>query len=351
MKTLVRTLFGSHLYGTNTETSDTDRKAVHLPDPIAMLLHERQDVMNHDTKKGNVGRNTPDDVDDESFALHKFFAMLANSDTMAIEMMFTPETHILEVTPEWRTILNYRDRFITKNIENDLGYIIRQAAKYGVKGSRMATVRLALSWVESWISLYGSISGLGQHHKALTEFAEANEHSSIIGIPHPSGEPQWHWEVVGRKLPYRASLGEVHKILKQVFDNYGERVRQAERNDGVDWKALSHAVRVGNQTIERLETGELTFPRPDAKHLLRIKRGELDYKRVEEKLEMLIDRIREVHATSDLRETIDQDLADQITLNFYSNAVFQTDPRKLGWAPASEDHLLGEAAFKIASAT
>jgi hypothetical protein len=276
--------------------------------------------------------------------------MLANSDTMAIEMMFTPESHILEVTPEWRTILGYRSRFITKNIENDLGYIIRQAAKYGVKGSRMATVRLALQWVENWIRLYGSISGLGQHHVALGQFAEANEHSSIIPIPHPSGEPQWHWEVVGRKIPFRASLGEAYKILSNVFENYGERVRQAERNDGIDWKALSHAVRVATQTIERLETGELTFPRPDAKHLLRIKQGELEYKRVEEKLEMLIERIREVHATSDLPETIDQELARQITLNFYSNAIFQTDPRKLGWAPASEDSLLGEAAFKMAVA-
>jgi hypothetical protein len=66
MKTLVRTLFGSHLYGTNTETSDTDRKAVHLPDPIAMLLHERQDVLNNDTKVGNVGKNLPTDVTSRS---------------------------------------------------------------------------------------------------------------------------------------------------------------------------------------------------------------------------------------------------------------------------------------------
>jgi hypothetical protein len=350
MKTIVRTLFGSHLYGTNTETSDTDRKAVHLPNAVGMLLHKKQDVLNNDTKVGNVGKNAPTDVDDESFALHRFFAMLANSDTMAIEMLFTPEHQILEVTPEWRTVLNYRDRFITKNIENDLGYIVRQSAKYGVKGGRMATVRLALQWVENWIRLYGSISGLGQHHVALQQFADANEHSSIIGIPHPSGEPQWHWEVVGRKLPFRASLGEVHKILTQVFDNYGERVRQAERNDGVDWKALSHAVRVGHQTIERLETGELTFPRPNAKLLLRIKRGELEFKRVEEKLELLIEGIKDAHGKSDLRETIDQELADQITLNFYSSQVFQTDPRKLGWAPASEESLLGEAAFKMAAA-
>ena len=40
---------------------------------------------------------------------------------------------------------------------------------------------------------------------------------------------------------------------------------------------MSHAVRIGWQAVEYLETGEITFPSPNASHLLRIKQGELPY--------------------------------------------------------------------------
>ncbi|TXM68316.1 nucleotidyltransferase domain-containing protein [Methylobacterium sp. WL120] len=347
MKTIVKTLFGSRLYGTNTPESDTDYKGVHLPDPIEMLLHKKVDHIKENTKEDRTAKNTSDDVDYESNALHRFFKLLEGSDSMAVEMLFTPETHILEVTPEWRTVLGYRDRFITKNIDGDLGYMHRQANKYGVKGSRMATVKLAISWVESWIRLYGSISGLGQHYKAISDFADANEHSSVVGIPHPSGVTQWHWEVCDRKLPFGNSLGQTHAVLTRIFENYGERTRAAEENEGIDWKALSHAIRVGNQAIERLQTGELTFPRPDADFLRKVKQGEVHYKKVSQRLEEIMDSMRFAQGKSSLPDEIDIELTHQITLQFYSNQIFQTDPRKLGWAPASSDSLLGEAAFAL----
>jgi hypothetical protein len=43
----------------------------------------------------------------------------------------------------------------------------------------------------------------------------------------------------------------------------------AETQEGVDWKALSHAVRVGTQALELLKTGHVTFPLPNAAHVVR----------------------------------------------------------------------------------
>ena len=64
MDILVDMVFGSHLYGTNAETSDRDYKGVFMPTHEQILLQRGPHSINESTKKDNE-KNTADDTDRE----------------------------------------------------------------------------------------------------------------------------------------------------------------------------------------------------------------------------------------------------------------------------------------------
>ena len=84
-----------------------------------------------------------------------------------------------------------------------------------------------------------------------------------------------HLEVSGRKAPFSATIHAARTMLERLVASYGDRTAEAERHDGVDWKALSHAVCVGREAIKLFTTGRLQFPLACAPHLLAIKLGQV----------------------------------------------------------------------------
>ena len=74
MRILIKATAGSHLFGTNTESSDKDFKGVYLPSREQILLGTYQPTINHSTGN-NDSRNSSSDVDVEYYSLKKFFEM------------------------------------------------------------------------------------------------------------------------------------------------------------------------------------------------------------------------------------------------------------------------------------
>ena len=101
------------------------------------------------------------------------------------------------------------------------------------------------------------------------------EHVAIVPIGQVDGSELPHLDVCNRKLSYSASIKSARDVIARLVDEYGHRALQAEQQQGVDWKALSHAVRVGTQALELLRTGQVTFPLPNAAHVLAIKLGQV----------------------------------------------------------------------------
>jgi len=83
--------------------------------------------------------------------------------------------------------------------------------------------------------------------------------------------------VCGKKMPFTSSIKSAREIAQRLVNDYGQRALQAERSEGIDWKALSHAVRVGREALELLHTGKITLPLPYAAEILAIKQGERIY--------------------------------------------------------------------------
>ena len=137
MDMIVKIKFGSHLYGTNTPTSDLDYKSVYVPEGDDILLQRVQHSIRFGGRTKQEGeRNTADDVDNECYSLQYYLQLLSEGQTGAIDMLFAPEPELS--SPVWRYIQQNKARLLTKKSAAFVGYCRTQANKYGIKGSRVA---------------------------------------------------------------------------------------------------------------------------------------------------------------------------------------------------------------------
>jgi hypothetical protein len=318
---IVEMRFGSHLYGTATPRSDLDLKAVYLPDWEDILLQRVKPAVVSQRSKAPGEKNVPGDVDREAYSLQYYFQLLAEGQTVALDMLFAPDSAMtMPATPVWREVQANADRFVSRRASAFVRYCRQQANKYGIKGSRVAIARKALALLAAAEDRLGTTAKLGQIEQELVAFA-TTEHACLVDLPAPDGRTIRHLEVCGRKMSFTASIKTAREIAQRLVDEYGQRALQAERNEGTDWKALSHAVRVGREAIELFQSGRITFPLKDADHIRRIKTGELPYETVAAEIENLLSEVEVAATQSALPEEPDIALMEDIILRAYQGQM------------------------------
>ena len=117
-----------------------------------------------------------------------------------------------------------------------------------------------------------------------------------------------------KKYNLNAPITLVRDSLYNIYVRYGERSHKAEQNEGIDWKAVSHAVRASDQLIELYTSGKITYPLYFAEHILNIKQGKLPYKEVSDEIEYKMEQINQLANDSNLPETPDYKFWDAFVL-------------------------------------
>lgn len=328
MNKLFELKFGSHLYGTDTPNSDTDLKAIYIPEARDIVLNRYQKTISTSRPKSTGERNNKDDIDIEIFSLDRYLKLLADGQTVALDILFAPISMYTYANPELFYIFNdiytNRDKLICKDVTAFFGYAKQQAAKYGLKGFRVAAFREALDFVSGFKDhqkLYELPLHKFVYERPCAKPTQKNEYISLAVRINPKGIEEEFLEVAGKYYAVHCNVKLVREQLQEKFDEYGKRALLAEKNEGVDWKALSHAVRVNSQGIELLNTGYITFPRPDKDLLLKIKTGQLPYKEVEEIILEGFNGLEEAKQKSTLREKPDQNYIDNYVADIYTNIV------------------------------
>jgi hypothetical protein len=300
---IVEMLFGSHLYGLDTPESDKDYKGIFMPSFRDIVLQRAPKSINHST--GNdKSKNTKEDIDREFYSLHYFVQMACEGQTIAMDMLHAPDHVILHSGNIWEDLVQKRHLFYSKNLKAFVGYCRRQASKYGIKGSRLAAARSVVEFLgslDSYTKLRDVWSGLpqGEH----IHFLDPNERDT---------SNRRIYQVVGKKFIEHARVEEVTVSLGKFLAAAGERAKQAERNEGVDWKAVSHAVRVATQMEDLLNKGTFSFPLHNTDFIKAVKAGKLDYlKEVAPVLEAQMDRVEELTKVSTLPEKVDRKFWDR----------------------------------------
>ncbi len=302
--------FGSHLYGTNTEASDEDYKGIFLPSLEEILLG-RIPKTAASTPKDDTRKNVAGELDCEYYSLHHFLRLATQGQTVAIDMLFAPKK-LVRKTEEygwvWDRIIAERQRLLSKKMNAFVGYARGQATKYSLKGERLNRLRAFYTFV---------------NHRALQTHGEGRMEDIWDMLPkdderdNPQGIREL--QIGGKWFGETTTVGTVADVVQQAIKKYGQRAGAAADAEGVDWKALSHAVRVSKELIELLSFGRVDFPLADAPLLLDIKLGKLSMDSVQGMLDRDLAFIELQAKQSHLPDSVDHKWWDKFLVDIMSD--------------------------------
>lgn len=325
---LFSVLTGSHLYGNATVSSDFDYKVVCLPALDDLLMCKR--IVNKKEKPEGMSQQDsmrPGDTETEYLPLQVFLDDFLNGQTYALEIAFAAaqELHTIpEGTPLeggvhafWaKTMQEMISLFLTKNVKKMVGYAVSQSKLYGLKTQRYTSIKAVLDIIND---SFNSTSTDEKEIQKLKETLRISDTPTLVNnllkLEHikmsevKNGNVTQALEIAGKLYPISTKWDTVITSVSGVLDKYGERVKKFE-GENVDWKALSHAIRITEQVLELCDTGELQFPRKNAQYLSHVKRGLIELEDALQYLQDVFSKIDEATERSTLPE-LSNELKDE----------------------------------------
>lgn len=309
--------YGSRLYGTNTASSDTDLKAIILPDIDDVLLGKRMTStkarfdadgvkITDDTKAMPVNG-----LEIEFIPFQTFVRDYVAGQTYAVEVAFAilksgQTAHTQVEALEFRMVQQMVDQFSNADVYSMVSFAQKQTFDYVHRGARLneainveiALIEAILAYSQTGITpRLDSIMKNGM--SVLDVIAKSTGLKTSVSVNNTKS--QRTLELNGRSYLESTRLDHILEQVQKLVDKYGERTTAAAK-DSVDFKSLSHAVRVYQQSIELLDTGKITFPRPNVQELLEIKQGSADLEVVKAKLLKLDAEVLAKQETSTIRK-------------------------------------------------
>lgn len=226
---------GSRLYGTNNLRSDYDYRGFIVP-PFEYLIG-LSEFKHHIIRK-------PDTI---IYSLKRFLELLIMGDPVTYEILFAPETNVIKRSIIGGIISRNRKLFACKRFAQRIGGYA-QSEWRKVKGTQLVPIK-----------------------RTPNETEIIEDIRQIFHLPKE----------------------KMDEIINLLFSQHPKETKSARRKLGAKRKAqiekygyctssACHTIRLLGQLIELMQTGKLTFPRPQAKRLLMIKQGELSFERVKE---------------------------------------------------------------------
>jgi hypothetical protein len=300
---IFKTLAGSRLYGVATEESDYDYKGVFMED-LWELLEKKDDVRRATDSTSNS--------EVELFSLNYYMKLLGQGQVIPLDMLFAPKDLWTDSSEEWEAIHAQRKHMVSSNITPFVGYAKGQAMKYGLKGNKILTIEKAIKLVELNFSF----------DNICTELVDMDGIS--FEVEKTSNRDVRHIVICGK------SFGETTKAdlwlgpLQKLRKSFGRRAEQAA--DGIDLKAQYHTVRICCEAVELLTTGELTFPRPEADTLIKIRAGEFTSEQLEAMVEKNFEMVKFAEENTSLPAKPDTEKMNQLVYDLQANYLAEFMP-------------------------
>jgi len=309
---------GSKLYGTDHKDSDTDFVGLFIPSIEDVLLKKDIPHFKNDTNNSKE-KNSKDDIDFILYNVHTFFNNLKNSETGAVDLLFSMFAEEQEiVTEESNLIKDNYEIFLNKNMKAFIGYAVGQARRFGIKGDRYYDLKQFEGFVNM---LPETDEKLGDYFISIKENIKVSEYKYIkfVTAPGPRGSGDYkdieYISILGKMFEGRVSLSYFKDRFKKFFDQFGNRTKTiAKTKEKVDFKAFSHAIRIVSEVEELLETKFIKFPLKDAKLLLDIKLGKYNQNFLEKTLANKMDTVDELLLKSTLPEEPNKEEVEKLLL-------------------------------------
>lgn len=306
---LYATKFGSHLYGTDTASSDTDVVGIYLPPLKDVILGTDKRSVVYKSNKSDA-KNTSIDVDVTLHSLQYFCELLQSGVAGSIDLLFSMYRTDTQLYADLTTINAFKsisNKLVSKQSKAFIGYALNQAAKYGIKGSH-----------------YGDLLEFNEYLNTLpNDLIIADFIATIPDLKYIQARTindVTYLGVLGKLHTLNLPIAELRRRVLNDLSKYGNRSKAASAAGGVDWKALSHAYRAIAQFEELAETHHLVFPLAD-RYTIRAIKLNRDSSSLPYYLTIIHDKLTAVQAlveTSTLPDSVDKSLLDSIILKAYN---------------------------------
>jgi len=313
------TKYGSKLYGTDNPNSDTDYKGIFIPNKEDVLLKRDLEHFNFNSNDNNT-KNGKDDVDLQLFSIYKFFNLLKKGETGAMDIlfsMFREDTQVYNDTTFTEVIMQNYKKFYNRNLHSFIGYCVGQSKLYNVRGERFNELHLFVEYFNALVKEQGD-EKLESMFPKVEQIFQENPYKYIKFVIAPtsrgSGEPKEgkYIEVLGKRFLGTVTVKYFAEKITDMEEQFGNRARASAK--GVDFKALSHAVRVISEVEELIDSGFITFPLKNRQYVTRIKEGYETLEEVMDYLDGQLNRVQEKLEKSDLPEKSDERFIDKLIL-------------------------------------
>jgi predicted nucleotidyltransferase len=318
---LYLTMSGSTLYGTRVEgKSDLDARGLFLPKPASLILGRDERSLRF-TSGELESRNHFNDVDIDLWSLqHWLLKLLPSGDTGATDLLFSPSNAACTIykSSVLEAVFAEPLRLIdTKNGRVYAEYSMGQARKYGIKGSHLGALKSVWAFLAESCPSPSLDERLSDYLASILErcgdgkFCKPQE---VHGAPGLS---------LCRKLHEGGTrMTEFKKRVESDMNRFGERAKEAEKNLGLDYKALSHALRALMQMEELLTTGRIEFPLKGREELIAVKMGKIPWNEIEERIVTMMDRVDALQENAPYAALPDADFAESCVLSCYGARGF-----------------------------
>lgn len=318
-KVVYITIYGSKLFGTDHPNSDTDYKGIFIPHREDVLL--KRDIEHYTYTTNTQDKNQKQDIDLQLYSIYKWFNLLKKGETGALDLLFSlfrEDTQIFN-DPRFTTQIkeNYQ-RFYNRHLHSFIGYCVGQSKMYNVKGKRFNELhdfvtyfkRLCITRPSDKLEKYfPDIEKIfAQQHYKYVKFIKA----SIVRGNQAYKEGRYV-ELLGKRFAGSVTVAYFTEKITTMETQFGNRSRDAAK--GVDFKALSHAVRVINEVEELIDDGYITFPLKNRAYITSIKEGNESLEEVMAYIDHTLDSVQKKLEESTLPEKSDEAFIDALILD------------------------------------
>jgi uncharacterized protein len=288
---------GSHLYGTNTETSDKDCCGVFI-EPFEYLISPFKNIEEVDLSIKDVlesGKNSKDAVDIKYYALKKFIKLLSQNNPNIVEFLFIPDDKIIYVNDMFKEILQNSEVFLHIGlIDKFMGYAFEQEKKMYVRSENFSIIHAV------WKSLKQEYPNLSEDTPIRkTKTAEKYLEPTTFLHKHSENNPEYMYKCGDLQFGTGLHIKKVMELLSIRIEKASYR-KDMTLDKGYDYKFASHIVRLLSEGYQLMTEHKITFPLQNAEEITDIKNGKYTLEYIKESIDDWKSRFRIAEESCDL---------------------------------------------------
>ncbi|MEN8220897.1 MAG: nucleotidyltransferase domain-containing protein [Pseudomonadota bacterium] len=289
---------GSHLYGTNTPTSDFDYSGVFLPIKEFVFGFQKVEEVDLSTKdKDEAGKNTQNAVDRKLYEFRKFVKLAMDNNPNIIEQLFVNEPNIIYINDAGQALLAQRQKFPHQGLlQKFKGYAFSQKHKMVIRTDNFHELNNAFNYLKDYPEQKELLIELRDKRLPFIKFTRDY---CVIG---------------DLNLQKGIYVKKAVNMIEERLSKVGNR-KSLITKYGFDTKFASNLIRLLLEGKELISEGEIKFPLSYKDTVLAIKQGQWTIKEVLDYADQLEAEIDMAAEKSDLPKKPRFDEIEKFTIN------------------------------------